>query len=72
MLDLNLELNPRLRDTLRCPVCGAPAERHFGSSGIVFKGSGFYNTDQRDKKGPSSAADMPAPHSCENCPHKAE
>ena len=24
MLDLNLELNPRLTDTLRCPVCGAP------------------------------------------------
>jgi SAM-dependent methyltransferase len=24
MLDLNTELNPRLLDTLRCPVCGAP------------------------------------------------
>ena len=60
------------RPEVVCPVCGAPAERHFGSSSIVFKGSGFYNTDQRDKKGPSSAADMPAPHSCENCPHKAE
>ena len=24
MLDLNTELNPRLVDTLRCPVCGAP------------------------------------------------
>ena len=26
MLDLNTELNPRLLDTLRCPVCGAPMD----------------------------------------------
>ena len=53
-----------------CPECGAPAQRHFGTSGIMFKGSGFYNTDQRDK--PSSASSMPEPHSCANCPHKGE
>ncbi len=34
-----------------CPECGAPAARVFDASGIVFKGSGFYNTDQRNKKG---------------------
>lgn len=53
-----------------CPECGAPAQRHFGTSGIMFKGTGFYNTDQRDK--PSSPAGMPEPHSCANCPHKGE
>ncbi|MGI6755621.1 MAG: FmdB family zinc ribbon protein [Atopobiaceae bacterium] len=32
-----------------CPSCGSKAERVFTPSGIVFKGSGFYNTDQKDK-----------------------
>ena len=36
-----------------CPQCGAEASQVFGASGIVFKGSGFYNTDQR--KGATSA-----------------
>ena len=35
-----------------CPDCGAAASREFSASGIVLKGSGFYNTDQR---GSSSA-----------------
>ena len=38
----------KLRAT--CPKCGKKAERVFSTSGIVFSGSGFYNTDQRDKK----------------------
>ena len=40
-----------------CPDCGAVASREFSASGIVLKGSGFYNTDQR---GHSS-------HSCGSC-----
>ena len=32
-----------------CPECGSPASQVFNASGIVFKGSGFYNTDQRGK-----------------------
>ena len=47
-----------------CPSCGREAERVFDPSGIVFKGSGFYNTDQRGK-GTSAPATK-----CENCPHK--
>ena len=35
-----------------CPDCGGAASREFSASGIVLKGSGFYNTDQR---GSSSA-----------------
>ena len=30
-----------------CPKCGSPAKRLISSSGIVFKGSGFYSTDHR-------------------------
>ncbi len=37
--------------------CGREAQRVFGASGIAFKGTGFYNTDQR---GHSS-------HSCGSC-----
>lgn len=36
-----------------CPNCGKGAEQVFSTSGIVFHGSGFYNTDMRD--GTSSA-----------------
>ncbi|HQE70372.1 MAG TPA: zinc ribbon domain-containing protein, partial [Atopobiaceae bacterium] len=52
-----------------CPVCGAPSQRHFASSSIVFKGSGFYNTDQRGNEGASATGEHEH-HSCENCPHK--
>ena len=44
-----------------CPSCGAEAAQVFGASGIVFKGSGFYNTDQRGKGG------SPKPEKCESC-----
>lgn len=38
-----------------CPDCGAAASRSFSASGIVLKGSGFYNTDQRGKSGGTPA-----------------
>lgn len=38
-----------------CPDCGAPASRSFSASGIVLKGSGFYNTDQRGKSAATPA-----------------
>lgn len=43
------------RPEVHCPTCGAVAQQVFGASGIVFKGSGFYNTDQRGAKGATSA-----------------
>lgn len=45
--EFELELPMGLHPTASCPRCGAEAERHFTPSGIVFQGSGFYNTDQR-------------------------
>jgi putative FmdB family regulatory protein len=34
--------------TLPCPACGATAERQLsGGAGLVFKGSGFYETDYK-------------------------
>lgn len=37
-----------------CPSCGAAARRMFFPAGIVFKGTGFYATDNRSKSGSSS------------------
>ena len=44
---------------VRCPECGGIANQVFGASGIVFKGSGFYNTDQRKTVSVGSADDSP-------------
>ncbi len=39
-----------------CPKCGSPIKRLVGTgSGIVFKGSGFYETDFKNKKSSASA-----------------
>jgi putative FmdB family regulatory protein len=40
-----------------CPTCGGRVRKLFGNVGIVFKGSGFYKTDSRDKKSAVSTAD---------------
>ena len=35
----------------KCPKCGGKVDRLIGSgSGIIFKGSGFYQTDYKNKK----------------------
>lgn len=34
-----------------CPVCHGPVRRVVGSVGIVFKGNGFYVTDNRSTNG---------------------
>ena len=40
-----------------CPVCHGRLRKVFGAVGIVFKGSGFYRNDSRDKK---AASETPA------------
>ncbi len=62
------------RPEIHCPSCDAVAEKVFSPSGIEFKGSGFYNTDQRG--GSSSTAATSGTTSsdtgcaCDSCPHK--
>ena len=51
---------------VNCPKCGHEAERVFETSGIVFKGSGFYNTDQR---GGGSCTEATSGGCCEGCPN---
>lgn len=59
----------------KCPECGKPKlERLIGSgAGIIFKGSGFYQTDYRSESYKSGArkADSKAAapsKACESCP----
>lgn len=58
-----------------CPLCGSPAKRVFTPVGVAFKGSGFHNTDYRNKpaeKTESAPATCPAKKegssACSNCP----
>ena len=45
------EVRQRMMDDAltECPVCGGPVRRVVSSVGVVFKGSGFYATDNRTK-----------------------
>ena len=67
------------RPAAKCPKCGSRADRLIGGgSGVIFKGSGFYQTDYRSKSYKESAKkDIPkkeapaAPSrsgSCSSCP----
>jgi len=42
----------------RCPVCGAPRLRRLigAGGGVIFKGSGFYQTDYRSESYKQAAA----------------
>jgi putative FmdB family regulatory protein len=47
----------------KCPECGGKVHRLIGGgSGIIFKGSGFYETDYKKKKNHSHS------DSCKHCP----
>ncbi|MBN1526518.1 MAG: zinc ribbon domain-containing protein [Candidatus Omnitrophica bacterium] len=55
----------------KCPKCGGSAHRLIGSGGgIIFKGSGFYQTDYKNKKKPEDRKDPPCggSDSCKGCP----
>ncbi len=47
--DHEFEVRQRMMDDplTECPVCGGPVRRIVSSVGVVFKGSGFYVTDNR-------------------------
>jgi len=51
----------------KCPECGKPVRRLIGAgAGIIFRGSGFYETDYKRKKSPEQKS------ACSSCPAKAE
>ncbi len=49
-----------------CPECGGKVRRLIGSgAGIIFKGSGFYQTDYKKASKPSECSTCP---DCPACP----
>lgn len=65
------------RGDVHCPECGATAMRVFSPVGVVFKGSGFHNTDYRTSSEKPEVAKKPSGEkkpacgeakSCESCP----
>ena len=53
-----------------CPKCGGHARRLIGTGiGIIFKGSGFYETDYKKKKKGDDKKSCPKPKSdsCKGC-----
>ena len=63
----NFEISQRMTESpkRKCPKCGGRLRRLIGSgAGIIFKGSGFYETDHRsDTYKKKAAADAPKPPS---------
>lgn len=63
-------------DDVACPTCGALAKRLFSPVGVVFKGSGFHNTDYRPRpkneesspSGKDSCASSTGAGACSTCP----
>lgn len=82
--DCVFEVHRGIRETgpVACPTCGIDAKRVFAPVGIVFKGSGFHNTDYRPKQavqaspegtGDAQSAQKPAcatdsSPACASCP----
>jgi putative FmdB family regulatory protein len=76
--DAYFEVTRQLGDKthVSCPECGGPTKRVFAPVGVVFKGSGFHNTDYRSKKHkeePSPAGKGSCPNTgdssaCSSCP----
>jgi putative FmdB family regulatory protein len=42
-----------------CPECGGPVQRVIQPVGIIFKGSGFYATDNRQLPAKEAAKELP-------------
>ena len=54
------------RPRIRCPKCGGKTKKLIGAgAGIIFKGSGFYETDYKRKKAPP-ASDISAKNGAKN------
>ena len=54
----------------KCPECGGKFHRLIGTgSGIIFKGSGFYETDYKRKGAKEDGKGPPCPAASDACKH---
>lgn len=51
----------------KCEKCGGTVQKVFGGAGIIFKGSGFYVNDYKNKE----TAPAPACEGCAGCSSNA-
>ncbi len=57
---------------IHCPDCSAPATKKIGAgAGIVFKGSGFYVTDYKNKQNDSGTSASSGKTSAASSPEKS-
>ena len=68
------EYPAKLLDTIKaepikkCPKCGGKVTRLLGAgSGIIFKGTGFYQTDYKNKGSSGKPCDKPKSDGCKGC-----
>ena len=55
----------------KCPKCGGKVHRLIGGgSGIIFKGTGFYETDYKKKVGNPDPPCHSHSDACKHCPSK--
>ena len=53
----------------KCPNCGGKTQRLISAgSGVIFKGTGFYDTDYKKKSGKDSSPKPSCPSDCKHCP----
>lgn len=55
-----------------CPECGGPVKRVFHPVGIIFKGSGFYTTDNKKKSAQPPLSETKSETKSEAKPEKTE
>jgi putative FmdB family regulatory protein len=80
--DICFEVTRPLGETgqVTCPECGSAAKRVFSPVGVVFKGSGFHNTDYRARpkneeaspSGKDSCEKAGDGGNCSTCPAASE
>ena len=50
-----------------CEKCGKPVRRLFNSTGVIFKGSGFYVNDYKSKGDKQASESQPSCQGCSGC-----
>ena len=55
-----------------CPECSGRLRKLFGAVGVVFKGSGFYRTDSRDKPQSDSTSESTSESTADKSEKKPE
>lgn len=58
----------------KCPKCGGRSERHIAAgSGVIFKGTGFYETDYKRKPSPKdNTSSCGGSDACKGCPKSSK